>query len=98
MIEFPNFVRARVFEGAGNTKPSMVLSLIRHWGLRTFLACVFYFVFGMGAVGIWTGMTLGNLVAAAISVIWLSKGTWKKKVIEEKPAVEPKLEQSKPQK
>jgi len=72
-----------VFEGAGHTKPSMVLSLIRLWGLRTILSCMFYFVFGMGAVGIWVGMTLGNLGAAALSVAWLSKGTWRKKVIEE---------------
>ena len=72
-----------VFEAAGNTRPSMVLSLIRLWGLRTLLSCVFYFFFGMGAVGIWAGMTIGNFGAAAISVAWLSKGTWKKKVIEE---------------
>lgn len=88
-----------VFEGAGHTKPSMVLSLIRLWGLRTLLSCVLYFAFEMGAVGIWTGMTLGNFGAAAISVVWLSKGTWKKKVIQEKPPVEPKLEKpKKPQK
>jgi len=76
-----------VFEGAGNTRPSMALSLIRLWGLRTLLSCVFYFFFGMGAVGIWAGMTLGNCGAAAISVAWLYRGTWKKKVIEEKPLI-----------
>ena len=74
-----------VFEGAGNTRPSMVLSLIRLWGLRTLLASVFYFFLGMGAAGIWAGMTIGNFGAAALSVAWLSKGTWKRRVIEEKP-------------
>ena len=77
-----------VFEGAGNTRPSMVLSLIRLWGLRTLLAYVFYFFFGMGATGIWTGMAIGNLGAAALSVAWLSRGTWKQRVIEEKPSIE----------
>jgi len=72
-----------VFEGAGNTRPSMVLSLIRLWGLRTLLAYVFYFFFGMGAAGIWAGMMVGNLGAAALSVAWLSRGTWKQRVIEE---------------
>lgn len=76
-----------VFEGAGKTRPSMFLSLIRLWGLRTLLSCVFYFIFAMGAVGIWAGITIGNFGAAAISVAWLSKGTWKKKVIEEKPRI-----------
>jgi putative MATE family efflux protein len=76
-----------VFEGAGNTRPSMVLSLIRLWGMRTLLASVFYFFFGMGAVGIWTGMMIGNIGAAALSIAWLSKGTWKKRVIEEEPLI-----------
>ena len=74
-----------VFEGAGNTRPSMVLSLIRLWGLRTLLASVFYFFLGMGAAGIWAGMTIGNLGAAALSVAWLSRGTWRRRVIEEEP-------------
>ncbi|UCH32687.1 MAG: MATE family efflux transporter [Candidatus Bathyarchaeota archaeon] len=77
-----------VFEGAGNTRPSMVLSLIRLWGLRILLAYVFYFFFEMGAAGIWMGMTLGNLGAAVLSVAWLSRGTWKQRVIEEKPGLE----------
>ena len=74
-----------VFEGSGHTKPSMILSLIRLWGLRILMSYVFYFVFGIGAVGIWIGMAVGNFGAAALSVAWLSRGTWKKKVIEEKP-------------
>lgn len=74
-----------VFEGAGNTRPSMVLSLIRLWGLRTLLAYVFYFFLGMGAAGIWAGMAIGNFGAAALSVAWLSNGTWKRRVIEEEP-------------
>ena len=77
-----------VFEGAGNTRPSMVLSLIRLWGLRTLLAYVFYFFFGMGAAGIWIGMTIGNLGAAALSVVWLSRGTWKQRIIDEEPSIE----------
>jgi len=77
-----------VFEGAGNTRPSMVLSLIRLWGLRILLAYVFYFFLGMGAAGIWAGMTIGNLGAATLSVAWLSRGTWKQRVIEEEPSIE----------
>ncbi len=82
-----------VFEGAGNTRPSMVLSLIRLWGLRTLLAYAFYFFLGMGAAGIWSGMAIGNLVAAGLSVVWLSRGTWKRRVIEEETRmIEPQPE------
>lgn len=70
-----------VFEGSGHTKPSMVLSLFRLWGLRILLAYLFYYFLGMGALGIWIGMALGNLGGAAVSVLWLSAGSWKKKVI-----------------
>lgn len=73
-----------VFEGSGHTVPSMVLSLIRLWGLRIFLAYFFYYFFGMGAIGIWLGMALGNFVAAGISAFWLSTGTWMTKIIEER--------------
>ena len=55
--------------------------------MRTLLAFVFYFVFGMGAAGIWAGMTIGNLGAAALSVAWLSRGTWKRRIIEEEPGM-----------
>ncbi|MCW4052345.1 MAG: MATE family efflux transporter [Candidatus Bathyarchaeota archaeon] len=72
-----------VFEGSGHTKPSMVLSLLRLWGLRILLAYVFYSFLGMGALGIWLGMALGNLGGAAAAVLWLSAGTWKKKIIKQ---------------
>ncbi|NIP66721.1 hypothetical protein GWO18_01190 [Candidatus Bathyarchaeota archaeon] len=71
-----------VFEGSGHTRPSMTVSLIRLWGLRILLSYAFYFILGAGAVGIWIGMAIGNFGAAILSVAWLSKGGWKKKIIE----------------
>lgn len=79
-----------VFQGSGHTKPSMVLSLLRLWGLRITLSYAFYFMLGMGAVGIWIGMAVGNIAGASLSVAWMSRGTWKEKVIqEEKPRLTP---------
>lgn len=79
-----------VFQGSGHTKPSMILSLVRLWALRITLSYAFYFILGMGAIGIWIGMALGNFAGAALSVAWLSRGTWKEKVIqEEKPRLTP---------
>ena len=74
-----------VFEGSGHTKPSMAISLIRLWGLRIFMSYVLYFVFGIGAVGIWVGMALGNFGAAVLSVAWLSRGGWKEKIVGKEP-------------
>jgi putative MATE family efflux protein len=71
-----------VFQAAGKTRISMVLSLVRLWALRILLSYIFYFVFQMGAVGIWTGLALGNLGAAILSIILLSKSNWQQKIIE----------------
>jgi putative MATE family efflux protein len=70
-----------VLEGAGSTKASMILSLFRLWGLRIPLAYILYFLFRVGAIGIWIGLTTGNVVAALISIAWISKGNWKRKII-----------------
>lgn len=72
-----------IFQGSGHTRPSMVLSLLRLWGLRIALSYALYFLLGMGAVGIWIGMSVSNIVGAGLSVAWLSRGTWKEKVINE---------------
>lgn len=71
-----------VFNAAGKTKVSMALSLIRLWGMRILLSYVFYFVFKMGAIGIWIGLALGNVGAAILSIAWLSKSKWQQKIIE----------------
>jgi putative MATE family efflux protein len=83
---FPFFTLFRlslsVFEAPGKTRVSMALSLIRLWGLRILLAVVFYYGFKMGAVGIWLGLSLGNLGSAILSSIWLSRGGWKQRIID----------------
>ena len=83
---FPFFAVFRlcmsVFEAAGDTRVSMALSLIRLWGMRILLAYVFYYFFGMGAVGIWTGLAFGNVGAAILSLAWLSRGRWRQKIID----------------
>ena len=71
-----------VFEGAGHTRVSMALSLIRLWGMRILLSYIFYFIFGMGAIGIWAGLAIGNFGAAIFSIVLLSRSEWRKKIIE----------------
>ncbi|MCK5402987.1 hypothetical protein KAI60_02630, partial [Candidatus Bathyarchaeota archaeon] len=71
-----------VFEAAGKTRISMSLSLIRLWGMRILLSCIFYYVFKMGVNGIWLGLALGNLGAAILSIVLLSKSKWQQKIIE----------------
>jgi putative MATE family efflux protein len=83
---FPFFTLFRlcmsVFEASGKTRVSMVLSLIRFWGMRILFAYIFYFILEMGSVGIWIGLALGNVLSAVLSLIWLSRGDWRQKIID----------------
>jgi putative MATE family efflux protein len=71
-----------VFEALGKTKISMALSLIRLWGMRILLSCIFYYFYNMGAVGIWAGLALGNVLSSLLSVLLILKVEWQKKIIE----------------
>ena len=71
-----------VFGGSGKTKYSMVLSITRLWLLRVPLC--YYLSTLMGAVGIWYGMALSNIIGAALSILFVSFIHWETGVIEKK--------------
>ena len=63
-------------QGAGDTRPIMILNIVRLWGLR--VPVVFFLVAftALGPVSIWIGMFSSNLLVAAASLILLSRGKW----------------------
>jgi len=74
------FVVGAVARGSGHTLPFTVISIIRLWLLRVGLS---YILAGsLGPLGIWLAMSVSNLGAGLISVAWVLRGTWKKRVIE----------------
>jgi putative MATE family efflux protein len=72
---------AAVFRGAGHTVPPMIMAIVRLWGLRVFLAWLFGYQLGFGTAGMWVGMTLSNVLAGIALVLWLRRGTWKRRVV-----------------
>ena len=72
---------AAVFRGAGHTVPPMIMAIVRLWGLRVFLAWLFGYQLGFGTTGMWVGMTLSNVLAGIALVLWLRRGTWKRRVV-----------------
>jgi putative MATE family efflux protein len=70
------------FQAAGHTVPTMILGIVRLWMMRIPMVIVFAFTLGWGADGVWAGMALSNLLGAVVSVIWVSRGTWMRGVIE----------------
>lgn len=78
---------AATFRGSGHTVPPMVMALVRLWVLRVFLAWALAYPLGFGTTGMWAGMSLSNFLGGLALVVWLSRGTWKRKVIRARAAV-----------
>ncbi|QAA77356.1 MAG: hypothetical protein BIP78_1592 [Candidatus Bipolaricaulis sibiricus] len=72
---------AATFRGSGHTVPPMVMAIVRLWVLRVFLSWALAYPLGFGATGLWAGMALSNFLAGIALVVWLQRGTWKRKVI-----------------
>ena len=72
-----------LFRGSGNTMISMILSIISLWVLRFPLAYILSKHTALVEIGIWIAFPSANVIAAVITIIWFSKGTWKQKQITE---------------
>ncbi|WP_167891644.1 MATE family efflux transporter [Thermococcus sp. MAR1] len=71
-----------VFQSSGHTKKSMLLSMLRLWGLRLPLS------YGLGILvrdtaGMWLGMGLSNVLGAVVALAWFLTGSWMERIIEE---------------
>ncbi|MBD3205621.1 MATE family efflux transporter [Candidatus Bathyarchaeota archaeon] len=71
-----------VLQAAGKTRITMILSLIRLWGMRILFAYILYYIFNMGSLGIWLGLGIGNLTGAAMSIIYLWRANWVERIID----------------
>jgi len=72
-----------LFRGSGNTKISMILSIVSLWILRFPLAYFLSMHTRFVEIGIWISFPIANIVAAIIAIIWFLRGTWKEKNITE---------------
>lgn len=64
------------FQGGGDTRPVMVLSIVRLWGLRVPVAMVLAWYTALGPDGIWYAMFVSNVVTATAGFLLLRRGTW----------------------
>ncbi len=70
-------VVAGTSQGAGDTKPLMVLQILRLWGFRVPVAYLLALTFGFGPPGIWVGMFISNIACFVLGLLWLRRGSWK---------------------
>ncbi len=89
LIGIPYFgifrVESSLLVGSGHTMQSMVVSVVRLWGIRLPLAYYLAFVVGWHSTGVWFAMAISNMISAGIGSVFYLKGDWKKRIIKAKP-------------
>ena len=68
------------FNAAGTNIPAMIVGFARLWFFRIPLSWIGGFTLGFASTGVWAGMGLSNVLAAAIALILFAKGTWLKNI------------------
>lgn len=69
-----------VFNGAGFTKASMLISVLSLWIIRFPLAFILAYRTDLGYMGIWWAFPISNLIAALAAFAYFKMGYWKLRV------------------
>ena len=70
-----------VFNGAGFTKASMLISILGLWIIRFPLAYLLSKNTSLGFIGIWWAFPISNLITAIVAFIYFKMGYWKTRLI-----------------
>ena len=65
--------------GAGDTKSSMILTIVSQYLIQFPLAYIFAHVMQLGSVGIWWSFSVTNAISTVVIVLWYMRGSWKSK-------------------
>lgn len=70
-----------VFQGAGDTFPPMVASIVSNTAVKLVLAYALAKPLGMGVKGVWVAIALSVVAEAAIIAYYFRKGAWRHRVL-----------------
>jgi len=79
------FAALAIYRGSGHNVPTMILGVVRLWVLRIPLSYAFGFLLGLGADGVWWGMSLSNVLSGLIAIGFLLSRGWQRSVVEPAP-------------
>lgn len=84
------FTLSGILRGAGDTIPSMLISMLTLWVVRIPLS--FYLSGIMGSRGIWLGLAASPVIGAFLNYVYYLSGRWRTRVLtrqveEEQPAI-----------
>jgi putative MATE family efflux protein len=77
----PTIIYGGVFQGAGDTFPPMISSIIANVVLKLPIAYILAKTFKMGANGVWIAVSISVVIEAAIILVYFKTNRWKEKVI-----------------
>lgn len=77
------FMLSGILRGAGDTVPSMLISIITLWCVRIPLAM--RFSKAMGSRGIWLGLAISPAIGASLNYLYFLSGCWKTRAVTRKP-------------
>ncbi|WP_415379474.1 MATE family efflux transporter [Halosimplex sp. TS25] len=77
------------FNGAGNTRAAMIMSVTSVWGLQVIPAYVLVTAFDTGTTGVWWALAIMHVGSALIVGSWFLRGTWTDSVVEDDPVPTP---------
>jgi Na+-driven multidrug efflux pump len=72
----PMFPLVSAMNGAGDTKPPMIVALLANWALKLPLAYALAFPFGLGVNGVWLGIFVSVIFETLFISWWYRRGTW----------------------
>lgn len=86
------FAALSIYRGSGHNVPTMILGVVRLWVLRIPMSYLFGFTLGLGADGVWWGMSLSNVIAGLVALSFLLSPGWKRSVVDgpQEPLADPK--------
>jgi len=67
--------------GAGDTKPPMIVAFLANWPLKLPLSWALALPFGYGIDGVWIGMFISIVFEAIVMSLWYRRGKWKSKEV-----------------
>jgi putative MATE family efflux protein len=67
--------------GAGDTKPPMVVAFLANWPVKLPLSWALALPLGLGIDGVWIGMFVSIVFESLAMIFWYRKGTWKAKKV-----------------
>lgn len=67
--------------GSGHTTYPTLIGILRLWVVRIAFGYFLAFSLGLGTLGAWIAISLGNIVGGIPAIIWIKYGGWTKPVI-----------------